>query len=178
MLWHCSDILPTAVCHFFSKVAPAFFCTSNRCVGCPLTSILCARHSPRSCSRLFPISARRHPYDTIRACLGLSATKPKVLAGFPDARLLHDGFRRLRGHLVGARFGERDVHRFAARAAFVATHIRKSRPLDLGASRYTGMPEQLRLLSTATLNGSEYAWLDRLKATNPEAYHYWFHAAR
>jgi hypothetical protein len=116
--------------------------------------------------------------DTIRACLALSATRRSVLANFPDAPLLRDGFQRLRGHLAWAGFGDQDMRRLAARAAHVAKFLQDQIPFDLAALRYTGSPEQIELLRTASLNGSDYAWLDHLKATNPEAYHYWYHAFR
>jgi len=113
--------------------------------------------------------------DTIHACLGLTASRKNILAQYPDAAAMHDGFRRLRGHLAWAGFGPQEVRRLAARAAFLARHIQLDRPLDFAAMRYTGTPAQIEALRAASLNGSAQAWLDQLKGPNLEAYHYWFH---
>jgi hypothetical protein len=116
--------------------------------------------------------------DTIHSCLALTASRKKILAHYPNAPLLHDGFRRLRGHLTWDGFGEHDVRRLAARAALLAQCIRRDRTIDLAGIRYTGSPAQLAALQAASFNGTDYAWLDHLKGPNPEAYHYWYHAYR
>lgn len=50
--------------------------------------------------------------------------------------------------------------------------------VDLTTIRYTGDATQLAALRVATLNGTEHAWLDGIRAVNPEAYYYWHHAFR
>ncbi len=116
--------------------------------------------------------------DTIRACLALTASRRRVLARYPDAALLHDGFRRLRGHLAWEGFGGQEVRRLAARAGFLARQIQAGRSPDLGGWRYTGSSAQIDLLRSATLNSTDYAWLDYLKGANLEAFHYWYHGFR
>jgi hypothetical protein len=114
--------------------------------------------------------------DTLKACLALTATKASVLASYPDARLLHDGFNRLAGHLTWAGFGREHRRTLAARAAVLAAHLRSGQAFDFAAARYTGSPAQIDTLRAASFNGTPYAWLDGLKAVNPEAFHYWLAA--
>jgi hypothetical protein len=113
--------------------------------------------------------------DTMKACLAITATRPDVVKGYPDASLLHDGFDRLRGHVTWPAFNRgREFRRtVAARAAVLASHLRAHRPFDFARSRFTGSPEQLAALRAGSLNGTPHAWIDRVKAVNPEAYHYW-----
>jgi 2-keto-3-deoxy-L-rhamnonate aldolase RhmA len=66
----------------------------------------------------------------------------------------------------------------AARAGVLAAYLRSGRSLDLAASRYTQSEAQLVTLREATLHGHTHAWLDRIKPTNPEAYHYWHMALK
>ncbi|MFA5266297.1 MAG: nucleotidyl transferase AbiEii/AbiGii toxin family protein [Opitutaceae bacterium] len=111
--------------------------------------------------------------DTLAACLALTATKKRDLAAYADAPLLHDGFDRLRGHLTWPEFGREHRRTLAARAAVLVAFLQSGRHLDFAAMRYTGSVEQIATLRTDTLNGTPYAWLDGLKAVNPEAYYYW-----
>lgn len=117
--------------------------------------------------------------DSLNACLGITGYQLKGVPPnlFSDASLLLNGFRRLQGHLtqpLGA-----DAHRtLASRAGLLALHLKSDQPLDFTNVRYTQSREQLDALRHATLNGHEHAWLDRLKLTNPEAYHYWYHGFR
>jgi hypothetical protein len=114
--------------------------------------------------------------DTLRACLALTATKPAILATFPDASLLHDGLDRMRGHLTMPAFvqGIEPRRLLAARAAVLVAYLRAGRKFDFAAARYTGSATQLGELRSASLNGRPYSWIDRLKAVNPEAYYYWY----
>lgn len=111
--------------------------------------------------------------DTLKACLSLTATKASVVVLYPDAPLLHNGFERMAGHLTWSGFGREHRRTMAARAAVLAAHLRAGRNFDFATARYTGRPEQITALRAATLNGTPHAWLDSLKAVNPEAYHYW-----
>lgn len=113
--------------------------------------------------------------DTLRACLALTATKARDLAGQPDAPLLHEGFTRMAGHLTWPEFtrGNEPRRLLAAKAAVLAAHLRAGRVFDFSTMRYAGSPAQISVLRAATLNGTPHAWLDGLKAVNPEAYHYW-----
>lgn len=116
--------------------------------------------------------------DTLKACLSLTATKRRELTTYPDAPLLHDGFDRMAGHLTWPDFGREHRRTLAAKAAVLAAHLRAGRHFDFATGRYTGSPEQIATLRAATLNGTPHAWLDGLKAVNPEAFHYWHHAMR
>lgn len=113
--------------------------------------------------------------DTLEACLALAATKPKILATYPDAKLLHDGMDKLRGHLTWPEFMQGQEHRrvLAARAAVLVAHMRAGRSLDLTAHRYSGSSDQIAFLKAANLNGHPHSWIDGCKLTNAEAYHYW-----
>ena len=113
--------------------------------------------------------------DTLHACLGLTGSRVKSAPAisYPDTPLLLDGFTRLTGHLTQARLDDKGRRILAARAGVLAAHLRAGRSYDFAAARYTGSPEQITAMRSATLNGTPHAWLDRLKAANPEAYHYW-----
>lgn len=118
--------------------------------------------------------------DTFTACLALTATKPKILAAYPDAKLLHDGLNKMSGHLTWPEFtrGIEPRRLLAARVAVLVAHLRAERSLDLTGLRYTGSPGQLEALKAASLNGHAHSWIDGLKQTNAEAYHYWHLALR
>ena len=113
--------------------------------------------------------------DTWNACLALTATKKTHLAAYPDAELLHNGLDRMTGHLTTPEFvrGREPRRLLAARAAVIVAHLRAGRSLDFATARYTGSTAQLASLRAANLNGTAYDWINRLKAVNPEAYHYW-----
>lgn len=93
---------------------------------------------------------------------------------YPDAQLLHDGLNKMQGHLTWPEFmqGREPRRTLAARAAVLAAHLRAGVPFDFGAMRYTGSTAQLDALRVATLNGTPLAWIDGVKAVNPEAYYY------
>lgn len=116
--------------------------------------------------------------DTWRACLALTATKPAVLANYPDARLLHDGLDKMRGHLTTPAYvADRQARRrLAAKAAVLVAHLRAATPFVFASARYTRSVEQLDSLRPATLNGTPLHWIDSVKAANDEAYYYWHRA--
>jgi len=117
--------------------------------------------------------------DTLNACLGLTGSRVKSApAAFTDTPLLLDGFTRLTSHLTQPRLDDKGRRILAARAGVLAAHLRAGRSYDFATARYTGSPEQIAAMRSATLNGTPHAWLDRLKAANPEAYHYWLMALR
>jgi hypothetical protein len=116
--------------------------------------------------------------DTWQACVALTATKPGILANFPDAKLLHDGLNKMRGHLTTpAYIGDVQARRtLAAKTAALAAHLRAGVSFAFEGMRYTGSPAQLDMLRVATLNGKPLSWIDGVKGANAEAYHYWYHA--
>ena len=113
--------------------------------------------------------------DTLRACIALTATKPKIIADYPDAPLLHDGLDKMRGHLTWPEFvqGIEPRRLLAARVAVLVSHLRSGRPFDFAANRYSGSTAQLTALRAATLNGHKHSWIDGIKGVNAEAYYYW-----
>lgn len=116
--------------------------------------------------------------DTWQACLALTATKKRDLALFADASLLHGGLDKLQGHLTWPEFlrGREPRRTLAARAAVLVAHLRARVAFDFSAHRYIGSGPQLESLRVATLNGTPLAWIDGVKAVNPEAYYYWHRA--
>jgi hypothetical protein len=112
--------------------------------------------------------------DTVQACMALIASKKRDVAAYPDAPLLQDGFKRLRGHLTWPGFSAtREPQRtIAARAAVLVAHLRAGAPFDFASHRYNGSAEQLEALRSATLKETPLAWIDGVKAVNPEAYYY------
>lgn len=116
--------------------------------------------------------------DTLSACLGATALKPAHRAMFPDTPLLVDGFNKLRGHLTDPKFDTEKRRVFAARTGLLAAYLQSGRSLDLENIRYTQSETQLDNLRAATLRGHPHDWLDRIKPTNPEAYHYWHMALK
>lgn len=113
--------------------------------------------------------------DTLNACLGITGTRVRGAPTnlFPDTPLLLDGFKRLASHLTQPRLDDNAQRILAARAGVLAAHLRAGRPLDFAATRYAQTPDQIASLRTATLKDHSHAWLDGIKATSPEAYHYW-----
>ncbi len=113
--------------------------------------------------------------DTLNACLGITGEgvryAPPTL--FPERALLLDGFHRLRGHLTRSPPNDNARRILAARAGVLAAHLQANRLLDFSSARYTQSPDQIEALRAATLNNHPHGWLDRIKQTNPEAYHYW-----
>jgi hypothetical protein len=116
--------------------------------------------------------------DTWQACIALTATKPAILAKYPDAKLLHDGLDRMRGHLTTPAYvADMQARRtLAAKAAVLAAYLRAGTAFDFGSMRYTGGREQIEALRAATLNGLPLSWIDGVKGANAEAYYYWHRA--
>jgi hypothetical protein len=113
--------------------------------------------------------------DTINACLGLTGERVRKAPAtiFPDAPLLSDGFSKLKGHLTQAQLDDNARRILAARVAAVASHLRSGRNFDFTTMRYTQSEAQVAALRAASLRETPHAWLEPLKQTIPEAYHYW-----
>ena len=114
--------------------------------------------------------------DTLNASLGLTSgtqlkKAPRDL--FADTPLLLDGFKKLKGHLTQDRVDSNTLRLLAARAGVLAAHLRAGQTLDLAAMRYVRGGVHDEALRHASLREHPHAWLDGLKATNPEAFHYW-----
>ena len=119
--------------------------------------------------------------DTLQACLALTATeKPELVTAYPDAPLLHSGLDKMRGHLTTPAYVKHrhDRARLAAKAAVLVEHLRAGVPFDFAAARYTRSAEQIAAVKAATLNGTPFDWINRLKTTNDEAFYYWHRASQ
>jgi hypothetical protein len=116
--------------------------------------------------------------DSFQACLAATALRPRDVAAFPDAALFQIGFQSLSGHLTWPGFRATQEHKrtIAARAAVLIAHLSAGVPFDFASMRYTGSAEQNQALRAATLSGQPLAWIDSVKAVNPEAYYYWLRA--
>lgn len=114
--------------------------------------------------------------DTLNACLGVTGARVRQAPAtlFPDTPLLLDGFRRLAGHLTQRSPDDNARRVLAARAGVLAAHLRSGRPFDFAVMRYTQSAAQVEALRAASLRDHAHAWLDGIKTTNAEAYHYWY----
>ena len=113
--------------------------------------------------------------DTLQASLSLSLHRLKGMKDTPEALMLEDGTRKLASHLVNHRFNPDMAKLAAAKAALVALLIANEESgSSLGVFKPTPLPEELRQLEIF----GEWERLNRLKATNPEAFWYWYQASR
>lgn len=113
--------------------------------------------------------------DTLRASLNLGLHRLKGIKDCQDALMLEDGARKLTSHLVNHRFNLDMAKLAAAKAALVAKLIaNKESGSSLGTFRSTPSPEELRRLEIS----GEWERLNRLKATNPEAFWYWYQVSK
>jgi len=110
--------------------------------------------------------------DTFNSSLSLCPIKERHRDAFPNAALLRDGFRKLRGHIAWKGFGEQEIRILAARGTFLAAHLRAGADFDFSAVRYSGTPDQIAALKAASLKGRPHDWADGIKGVNAEAYHY------
>ncbi len=108
--------------------------------------------------------------DTRDAAFALASRELKGVAPNAEADLLWDGSRRLQSHLIGGRFRIDDARVAAGKVALLSAVLHRNR-LDMNpvGLRYNGDVEALRTLQ---ISGERQA-LNRLKATNPEAFFYW-----
>lgn len=85
-------------------------------------------------------------------------------------QLFQSGLRKMAGHLIGGSFNMEKLKVAAARAACIAALIRNpASPLTLDDLQYD--PAQASGLAALTIN--RFPRINRLKATNPEAFFYW-----
>jgi hypothetical protein len=110
--------------------------------------------------------------DTFLASLGLCPMRERDRAAFPHVARLTDGFRRLKGHLAWPGFSDRDIQTLAARGVFLAAYLRAGASFEFPAIRFTNTAEQFAALQAAPAIVGNYAWVERVKGTNAEAYHY------
>ena len=99
---------------------------------------------------MFPTTAFQRDW-LIRQAKAMSGTDPQILEMSLHALTLL-------GHL---------------QTAALAAHIKTGTPIDFGALRYAGNPEQNAAIKAGSFNNMPLDWLDGLKQINPAAYHYW-----
>jgi hypothetical protein len=112
--------------------------------------------------------------DTLGACLGIAMENLKGDKPSADTQALRNGWRRVSSHLIQHRFGLDDARVASGKAALLATAIlANADPLDLVQLRYVGSPEPLAALAGRNIAKPEWRGLNRIKATNAGAFHYW-----
>jgi hypothetical protein len=107
--------------------------------------------------------------------LSLSLHRLKGVSESPEARLLEDGVRKMSSHLVNHRFNLDDAKTAAGKAALLTKLIAREDE-NPSLSYWRTMP-YFDALRTLTITG-EWERLNRLKATNPETFWYWYQASR
>ena len=112
--------------------------------------------------------------DTLAASLAFCTEALKGDNPSADTQLLRDGWRRLSSHLVQIKFGLNQVRIAAAKSALLATALlAPPKEFSLKAVRFTGAPAQIEALRTATMDSGPWQFANRIKAANPEAFHFW-----
>lgn len=107
--------------------------------------------------------------DTIATAQCYCAYGLKGATQHPHQGLLESGRKSLTSHLIGATFTGAEAKIAAAKAACLAAALRDGNPHQLfHHGRYT--PEQIPRLAAVKLSDPV---LQRLRAGNPEAFHFW-----
>ena len=108
--------------------------------------------------------------DTIKTARQISEIRLRGAPQNEAAKLIDAARQRLENHLIGPALDMENLKVAAARAACLAALIRyPDSPLTLNALRY----DPARVSELAPLKITRFPSLDRLKATNPEAFFYW-----
>lgn len=109
--------------------------------------------------------------DSRDAAYALASRDLRGVAPTEESRLLLDGVRSLRNHLIGGRFSLDEARIAAGKVALLSAVLRSnSLGLDPVSLRYDGDPEALRPLQIE----GDWQALNRLKGANPEAFFYWY----
>jgi hypothetical protein len=112
--------------------------------------------------------------DTLHASLSLCMHRLKGIKDTQEALMLEDGARKLGSHLVNHRFNLDMAKLAAAKAALMVRLIENEESgSSLGDFKSAPPAEELRHLMII----GEWERLNRLKAVNSEAFHYWFQAS-
>lgn len=113
--------------------------------------------------------------DTLQACLSLSLHRLKGVKDTSEALLLEDGVRKLTSHLVNHRFNL-DAAKLAAAKAALMTRLIANEESGTSLEPFRLVPPAAELRDFE-IEG-DWGRLNRLKATNPEAFWYWYHASK
>jgi len=65
-----------------------------------------------------------------------------------------------------------------AKCALLVAHLLVNERFDFTNGRWAGSATQLSTVSSASLNGRAFTWLNGMKAVNPQAYFYLYRAVR
>jgi hypothetical protein len=115
--------------------------------------------------------------DTLGACLGIAMEGLKGNKPSADTQALRNGWRRVSSHLIQHRFGLDEARVASGKSALLATAIlANANPLDLIQLRYVESRETLARLAGRSIAKPDWRGLNKIKATNAAAFHYW-HAA-
>lgn len=113
--------------------------------------------------------------DSLEAALHLSMHGLRGAGIKHEAELLMDGTRKLTSHLINHRFGLREAKVAAAKAALSSRIIRtEENGESLGL--YRALPD-INEIREMEIKG-DWGRLNLLKNTSPEAFYYWYQAAK
>lgn len=114
--------------------------------------------------------------DTLNASLLLCRHRLRGVQDHPEALLLEDGARKLISYLVNHRFNLDDAKVAAAKTGLLCCGLLNEDNFNLSLADSRDMPDTDTLRSM-NISG-EWKILNRLKATAPEAFYYWYLASR
>lgn len=112
--------------------------------------------------------------DTWKACIGLLAQRPDIVAAYPDGAHINSGLQRMMGHVTTPAYisGFEAKRTLAAKCALLVAHLLVQERFDFINDRWTRSATQLSEVNGASFNGTTFTWLNGMKAVNPEAYFY------
>jgi len=114
--------------------------------------------------------------DSINAALQLTQTDMPHNLETAHGRLLFNGVLALQNHLVNLPFRRDEARIAAGKAALLAACI-KHKPADLTLAALRYDPDHIHELRGKSI-GPPWAHLTSIRNVNPQAFHYWWHAAR
>lgn len=115
-------------------------------------------------------------HDTLNVSLILCRHRLKGVHDHSEALLLEDGTRRLTSYLINHRFNLDDAKIAAAKTALLCSALLHGHDLNLSLDDLRNLPDTDNLRSL-NISG-EWGILNRLKATAPAAFYYWYLASR
>lgn len=113
--------------------------------------------------------------DTLQASLSLSMHRLKGTKDTSDALMFEDGVRKLTSHLVNHRFNL-DIAKVAAAKASLLSRLIANNDTEPSLSSWRTMPS-LEVLRATEITG-DWDRLNRMKATNTEAFWCWYQASK
>jgi hypothetical protein len=115
--------------------------------------------------------------DTLWASLGIASELLRGDKPSADTQALRAGWRRVGSHLIQHQFGLDEARVASGKTALLATALlMNADPLDLAQMRYVESPESLQKINSLKIIKPEWQGLNRIKAANASAFHYWYAA--